>query len=61
MRYKHLTFEQRVAIKAYLKIGLALCQIAQQIGVHKATVSRELQRNTGLKGIDPNKPSRRII
>jgi len=28
MRYQHLTFEQRVAIKAYLKIGLALYQIA---------------------------------
>ncbi len=53
MSYKHLTFEQRVAIKAYLKIGLALCQIAQQIGVHKATVSRELQRNTGFKGYRP--------
>jgi IS30 family transposase len=53
MSYQHLTFEQRVAIKAYLKIGLALCQIAHQIGVHKATVSRELQRNTGLRGYRP--------
>ena len=53
MSYKQLTFEQRVAIKAYLKIGLALCQIAQHIGVHKATISRELQRNTGFKGYRP--------
>jgi transposase, IS30 family len=50
MNYKHLNFEQRVAINAYLKIGLALCQIANHIGVHKATVSRELQRNMGFKG-----------
>ena len=53
MSYKQLTLEQRVAIKAYLKISLALCQIAKQIGVHKATVSRELQRNTGLRGYRP--------
>jgi IS30 family transposase len=53
MSYKQLTFEQRVEIKAYLKIGLALCHIANQIGVHKATVSRELQRNTGSRGYRP--------
>ena len=53
MSYKHLTFEHRVEIKAYLKIGLALCQIAKQIGVHKATVSRELQKNAGYKGYRP--------
>lgn len=53
MSYKHLTFEQRVEIKAYLKIGLALCQIAKQIGVHKATVSREIKRNVGFKGYRP--------
>lgn len=53
MHYKQLTFEQRVAIKAYLKIGLKRYQIAQQIGVHPTTVSRELKRNTGAKGYRP--------
>jgi len=53
MHYKQLTFEQRVAIKAYLKIGLKLYQIAKQIGVDKTTVSRELKRNTGAKGYRP--------
>ena len=53
MSYKQLTFEQRVVINAYLKLGLALYQITNQIGVHKATVSRELKRNTGLKGYRP--------
>jgi IS30 family transposase len=53
MSYQQLTFEQRVAIHAYLKIGLARYQIAQQIGVHKATISRELQRNTGGRGYRP--------
>lgn len=53
MHYKQLTFEHRVAIKAYLKIGLKRYQIAQQIGVHPTTVSRELKRNTGAKGYRP--------
>lgn len=54
MNYKHLTFEQRVEIRAYLKLGLARYQIAQQLGVHKSTVSRELRRNSGLKGYRPH-------
>jgi len=54
MRYKQLTFEQRVEIRAYLKLGLARYQIAQQIGVHKSTVSREVRRNSGLKGYRPH-------
>jgi len=53
MSYKQLTYEQRVEIKSCLKLGLKLCQIAQHIGVHKATVSRELKRNSGSKGYRP--------
>ena len=53
MSYRQLTFEQRVEIKAYLKLSLALWQIAKQIGVHKSTVSREVNRNNGLKGYRP--------
>jgi len=53
MRYRQLTFEQRVEINACLKLGVALCLIAKQIGVHKSTVSREVRRNTGLKGYRP--------
>jgi|GEM_PF-2545328 len=54
MSYKLLTFEQRAEIKAYLKIGLALCHIAKQIGVHKATISWELQCNIGFKVYRPH-------
>ena len=61
MSYNQLTFEQRVEIKAYLKIGLALCQIAKQIGVHKATVSRELQRNTGFRGYRPRQAQQKTV
>lgn len=53
MSYHQITFEQRNELKAYLQIGLKLCHIATGLGVHKATVSRELQRNTGLKGYRP--------
>jgi IS30 family transposase len=51
--YSQLTFEQRTEIKAYLKIGLSQSQIANLVGVHKSTISRELKRNTGLKGYRP--------
>lgn len=54
MSYKQLTFEQRVEIRAYLKLGLALYKIAQQLSVHKSTVSREVHRNSGRKGYRPH-------
>jgi IS30 family transposase len=53
MNYRQLTYEQRVALKAYLQIGLKYCQIAIQLCVNKATISREIQRNRGLKGYRP--------
>ena len=53
MSYNHLIFEQRVEIRAYLKLGLALYQIANQLDVHKSTVSREVRRNIGYKGYRP--------
>jgi IS30 family transposase len=53
MNYKQLTYEQRVEIYALLKAGCKQTQIAQLIGVSKSTVSREIIRNTGLKGYRP--------
>lgn len=53
MSYLQLTIEQRTEIKAYLKIGLTQTQIAELIGIHKSTLSRELKRNTGLRGYRP--------
>lgn len=50
MKYKQLTYEQRIEIYILLKAGYNQTQIAEFIGVNKSTVSREINRNTGKKG-----------
>ena len=45
--------DEQLQIKAYLKIGLKLVLIANLLSVHKSTISRELKRNTGLRGYRP--------
>lgn len=42
---KHLTREQRYQIEAYLKCGKTKVFIAQDLGVSKSTISREIKRN----------------
>jgi len=42
---KHLTLEQRYTIQTLRKTGHSMSMIAQIIGVHKSTVSREIRRN----------------
>lgn len=44
MRYFHLTITDRIKIETYLELGLKPCQIANKLGVHKSTISRELRR-----------------
>ncbi len=53
MSYQQLTQEQRYHIWAMKKTGTRQSDIAQEIGVHKATITRELQRNTGQRGYGP--------
>ena len=53
MNYKQLTYEQRYQIRALLKIGQKQAQIAECLGVHKSTISREIQRNRGQRGYRP--------
>ena len=48
--YHHLTYESRCQIYALKQRGDSLAQIARQIQVDKATVSREICRNSGKKG-----------
>ena len=48
--YTQLTQEQRYQIYAYMKAGYKQTEVADFIGVHKSTVSRELRRNSGLRG-----------
>jgi IS30 family transposase len=49
-KYKQLGQEQRYAIGRLLGSGMCQQEIADVIGVHKSTVSRELRRNTPKRG-----------
>lgn len=46
---KHLTYEQRYTISVMKKKGVTNKLIAQFIGVHPSTISRELKRNRDLR------------
>jgi IS30 family transposase len=46
MNYQQLIDSQRYQIEAYLKAKYTITQIAQELGVHKSTISRELKRNS---------------
>lgn len=47
---KHLTKEQRYVIASLHKRGESQESIADEIGVHKSSISRELKRNSGKRG-----------
>ena len=51
--YTQLTREERYQISALKTAGHNQVEIAKVIGRHKATVSRELARNRGLRGYRP--------
>jgi IS30 family transposase len=53
INYRQLTQEQRYQIYALMKAGFNQTQIASEIGVHKATVSREVCRGRGGRGYRP--------
>ena len=48
-----LTQEQRYQIYALMKAGHNQTEIAEIVGVHKSTISREVRRNRGLRGYRP--------
>jgi len=52
--YTQLNHNQRYLIYTFMKAGLCQTEIAETIGVHKSTISRELKRNPGIA------PSRHI-
>ena len=56
--YSRLTEGQRNQLYALKKAGFAQSAIADQIGVHKSTIGRELKRNTGLRGYRPKQAHR---
>jgi len=53
MSYTQLTREQRYQIYALLKEQHKQQQIAHNLGVHPATISREVRRNCGQRGYRP--------
>jgi IS30 family transposase len=56
--YTQLTQSQRYQIYALMKAGHNQTDIALIIGVHKSTICRELQRNSGLRGYRPQQAQR---
>ena len=56
--YKRLTGENRIELYALKKAGLTQEVIAAQLNVHPSTISRELKRNTGLRGYRPKQAQR---
>ena len=57
MTYHHLSREERYQISALLKEGLTQSQIAANLSRHKATIGREIARNSGLRGYRPRQAS----
>lgn len=51
--YSQLTSEQRYQISALMKTDHTQTEIAEIVGVHKSTISREIRRNTGERGYRP--------
>jgi IS30 family transposase len=59
--YQQLTQAQRYQIYALLKMGHSQTEIAEVIGVHKSTISRELHRNLGQRGYRPKQAHRMAL
>jgi IS30 family transposase len=58
MSYKQLTEIERHSIKLLLKEGYKQNAIADRLGRTPSTISRELKRNTGLRGYRPQQAQR---
>ena len=56
--YQQLTQEQRYQIYALKKSGTNKAEMARILGVHRATISRELKRNTGGNSYRPQQAHR---
>ena len=57
MKYNHLSQNERYQIFALMKAGLNQTQVALTLGRSKSTISREIQRNSSLKGYRPKQAS----
>ena len=52
-QYSQLTEEDRIEIYAMLQAGKSKKQIALELSRHPSTITREIRRNTGLRGYRP--------
>jgi len=57
-QYTQLTQEERYQIYALMKAEHNQAEIAMILGRHKSTISREIRRNTGLRGYRPQQAQR---
>jgi IS30 family transposase len=60
-KYHQLTEEDRIEIYAMKQAGKKLNQIAEALGVHPSTISRELARNAGLRGYRPKQAQQKTL
>ncbi len=58
MSYTQLTEVERYQIRAFLKAGYSQKAIAAELNRYASTISRELERNTGLRGYRPQQAQR---
>ena len=59
--YGQLAEEDRIEIYAMKQAGKKQNMIAAELGVHPSTVSRELSRNTGMRGYRPKQPHQKTL
>jgi IS30 family transposase len=59
--YTQLTQEQRYQISALKRIELNQSEMAKEIGVHRATIGRELLRNEGGRGYRPKQAHEKAL
>jgi len=59
--YRQLTEEDRIDIYAMKQAGKQQQPIAKTLGVHPSTISRELARNTGLRGYRPKQAHHKAL
>lgn len=58
MSYRRVTREDRLRIKDGLDSGLTNTEIADKLGFHKSTITREVRRNSGGRGYRPKQAHR---
>ena len=61
MAYRQLTPEKRYGLKAYMQAGFSISQIAKELMVHKTTLYREINRNTGRRGYRPKQANMKAL